>query len=120
MGLHLDEGVEPLPGYRIVRKLGQGGFGEAWEAEAPGGIHIALKFIRLGTSACEPELRALEIIRNIRHPHLLDIQFTVQRDEFLIVATPLCDESLWDRLCYHRSRGRKGLPPEELLENMEE
>lgn len=120
MGLHLEQGVESLPGYRIVRKIGQGGFGEVWEAEDHGGVHVALKFIRLGTSAREPELRALEIIRNIRHPHLLDLQFTVQSDEFLIIATPLCDESLWDRLRYYRSQGKTDIPRKELHENMEE
>src|SRR4051812_44702818 len=98
MPLDLVAGGEPVSGYRILRKLGQGGFGEVWEAEAPGGVHVALKIIRLDTDRAQPELRALELIRNIRHPHLLDIQFAVQVEESLVIAMPLCDRSLFDRL----------------------
>jgi serine/threonine protein kinase len=120
MSLHLETGTEPIPGYRLVRKLGQGGFGEVWEADAPGGFRISLKFIRRNTTATQPELRALEVIRHVRHPHLLDIQFAFRCDDFLVIATPLCDQSLWDRLQECRYQGRMGLPHDELLGYMEE
>src|SRR3954462_14724162 len=98
MVFSLGPGVEVLLGYRLVKKLGQGGFGEVWEAEAPGGVRVALKFVRLDSKAAGPEQRALEVIRNIRHPHLLDVQFAVQVDDCLVISMPLCDQSLWDRL----------------------
>ena len=43
----------------LVRSLGRGGFGEVWEAIAPGGVRVALKFIRLDGDHSGPERRAL-------------------------------------------------------------
>ena len=120
MTLHLEAGVEPVPGYRLVRVLGKGGFGEVWEATAPGGVRVALKFIRLDGDAADPELRALEVIRDIRHPHLLDVQFAAQVGDCLVIAMPLCDQSLADRLRDCRGRGLPGLPLDELRQFMGE
>jgi formylglycine-generating enzyme required for sulfatase activity len=114
--LVLGAGIEPIAGYRLVRPLGRGGFGEVWEASAPGDFHVALKFIRLDTNEAGVEQRSLDVIRNIRHPHLLDVQFATRVADCLVIAMPLCDESLMDRL----RASPHGLPREKLLEYMDE
>lgn len=118
MVLQLDPGREPIAGYRLVRQLGQGGFGEVWEAIAPGDVPVALKFIRLGTAQAAPELRALDVVKRIRHPNLLDIQFAAQVEDRLIIAMPLCEGSLLDRLRECQENGLAGIPFDELADYM--
>src|SRR3954454_17893688 len=120
MPLRVEVGAEPVPGYKLTRKLGRGGFGEVWEARAPGDFHVALKFIALDTEQTGQEERGLEAIRHIRHPHLLDAQFAVRVEDHLIIAMPLCDQSLWDHFRAHRVQGLPGLPRDELLGYMDE
>src|SRR6185312_5944512 len=120
MEMTISVGIEPIPGYRFIKKLGQGGFGEVWEAEAPGGVRVAIKVIRIDSVHSKPEVRSLELIRNIRHPHLLDVQFSVEVDDCLLIAMPLCDSSLWDRYKECRERGQVGIPIGELIGYMQE
>src|SRR4051794_14479233 len=98
MPLHLEAGLQPIAGYTLVRLLGRGGFGEVWEATAPGGFQVALKFLRLETREAGVEERSLEVIRHIRHPHLLDVQFATRVEDCLVIAMPLCDTSLMHKL----------------------
>src|SRR5262249_24575538 len=63
-------------GYTKVKFLGRGGFGEVWRAEAPGGVPVAIKIINrpLDHQEAQRELHALELIKRLRHPFLLQTQ----------------------------------------------
>ncbi len=118
--LSLAPGARPLPEYTLERLLGRGAFGEAWQARGPGGVAVALKFLDLGDRGGTLELRSLELIKDIRHPHLLSLFGFWERPPYLILAMELGDRTLLDRLHEARNQGGYGIPPAELLEYLRE
>jgi serine/threonine protein kinase len=111
---------EPIPGYRLVRRLGKGGFGEVWEAVGPGEFRVALKFISLDGPVGEREVRALQVMKNVRHAHLLALFGAWEVNGRLVVAMELADQTLLDRLHEWMGRGQPGIVGRELLEYMRE
>jgi formylglycine-generating enzyme required for sulfatase activity len=109
-----------LPEFELVRLLGRGGFGEVWQAVGSAGFPLALKFVRLGERASAVELRALGLMKDVRHPHLLGVHGAWQREDYLIVAMDLADRTLMDRLNEARERGLPGIPRDELLDYLGE
>ncbi|HJT78400.1 MAG TPA: serine/threonine-protein kinase [Gemmataceae bacterium] len=111
-------GQRPLPEYELVCLLGRGGFGEVWKAKSPGGFEVALKFVRLdpGKGKDNAELRALEVMKGVRHANLLPVFGAWKRDSLLIIAMELADGTLLDRLRHALDEGHPGIPRDELLE----
>jgi serine/threonine protein kinase len=77
----LKVGEEPVPGYRLVKFLGRGGFGQVWQAASPGGIHVALKIIDLGGREGLKEFKALRLMKSIRQANLTPILAFWLKDE---------------------------------------
>ncbi|QEH35699.1 Serine/threonine-protein kinase PknF [Aquisphaera giovannonii] len=113
-------GDEPVPGYRLLERVGYGGAGEVWRAEAPGGLSVALKLIRTDGTLGRRELSNLRILRAVRHPNLLAYFGAWVIDGLLILGMELADLSLWDRYREFSGRGLAGIPMDELLGAMGE
>lgn len=109
-------GAEPVPGYRLVEQLGKGGFGEVWRALGPGGVPVALKLVSLDEGG-KVEERAMEVIKSIRHPHLLPVFGIWRKNKWLIVAMELADRTLLDRYKEAVGQGFPGIPAPEIHEH---
>ena len=103
--------------YDLTERLGAGGYGEVWKATGPGGLPKAVKILygeRDGSHA-EAELKALERMRELRHPFLLNIERIEVVNSRLIVVTELADGNLSDVFDKYKADGKAGIPRDELL-----
>ncbi|MBL8797585.1 MAG: protein kinase [Planctomycetia bacterium] len=117
----LQPGGRPIPNcpdYVLVKKRGAGAFGQVWHARGPGGLDVALKFIRLDAQVFALELRSLEVMKKIRHPNLVSLFGAWHQDDWLILAMELCDGTLQDRLAEALGQDLPGIPLDELLNYM--
>jgi serine/threonine protein kinase/formylglycine-generating enzyme required for sulfatase activity len=108
--------------YRKIKCLGRGGFGEVWSAMAPGGVEIALKILLqpVDHEMAKREIKALEVVKQLHHPYLLQTHSFWTVEKKLIIAMELAEGSLRDRLAECQREGKPGIPKDELVGYMRE
>ncbi len=86
-------GEQPVPGFFIKSFLGAGSFGSVYSATGPGGSEVAIKRINLQQYG-DKELRALRLVKRIRHPNVVPLTGFWLRDQ----NGELIDDATVDRL----------------------
>ena len=88
--------------YRLVRRLGEGGFSQVWMAnDTIEGVTVALKApLPAGISAdtLDALRREIRLTARLDHPNILKIKNADYVDGHLIVAYPAAERSLADRI----------------------
>lgn len=104
-------------GYKLIKRIGTGSFGDVWQAEAPGGVPAAIKIIMrpFDHDESKRELKSLELIKRLNHPFLLKTHSYFPMQDRLIIAMELADGSLRDQLKRYQKEGQQGFPLDELI-----
>jgi serine/threonine protein kinase len=83
----------------LCQFLGRGSWGVVWKATKPNGNPIALKFLNCeSTQAAAQEIRALQAVRQLRHPNLIRIEQVWCHLGYVIIGMELAEGSLLDLL----------------------
>lgn len=110
-----EAGANPMPGYTLLRLRGVGGFATVWEASTPTGERVALKFMSSANAGSTArELRSLQTIQGIDHPHLLKIQKVWSLAGNIVIAMDLAEASLLDLVHVYRDDLGRPLEAEKL------
>ena len=112
--------AEPIAGYRLRDRIGAGGYGEVWSAEAPGELVKAIKFVfgQMDETRAAREFKSLNLIKGVRHPFLLSLERIEVVDGQLLIVTELADGSLKDEFEQCVKKGQPGIPRRELLAHL--
>lgn len=115
-------GTEPIPGYRLIKRIGRGGFGEVWEAiHTADNTKLALKFLDCKNQPANlvvNEIKLLIQLRDLKHSNLLQFYSVTTGKNLIILSMELAEGSLNDLHYIYRTDHKSHVPPNVLLNLM--
>lgn len=118
----LKPGSEPVPGCRLIKRIGRGGFGEVWEAHNENDkTRLALKFLdckHQQASLVVNEIKLLIQLRDLQHKNLLQFYSVTTGKNLIILSMELAEGSLNDLHYIYRTDHRSHVPPNVLINLM--
>jgi serine/threonine protein kinase, bacterial len=111
-----EAGASPLPGYKLLRLRGRGGFATVWESTSPSGKTTALKFLSSHNSnSTIRELRALRTFTTMRHANWLAIEKVWSIPGQIVIEMELAEASLLDVMLLYADDFGKPIDAKKLL-----
>ena len=117
--MHLEAGLRPIPGYRLLGPLGAGAFGVVWEAERDDHTRVALKFLDTRSrppSTVASEVRILRALSELKHPNIIPLVGVHACGRYVILIMERADGSLTDLHDAYRKQTGGNVPPEHAIE----
>jgi hypothetical protein len=117
--------AEAIGGFRLLKHLGSGYFGDVWKAEKANGQACAIKLVACDwpdgkLPSIEVALKNLARLISIRQPSLLNLERLELVEDQLILVMELAEKNLMARFRECRKNGLPGIPQVELRKYLEE
>lgn len=118
----LKAGMEPIPGCRLIKRIGRGGFGEVWESQnTQDDSRLALKFLdckHQPASLVVNEIKLLIQLRDLQHENLLKYYSVTASKNIIILSMELAEGSLNDLHYIYRMDHKSHVPSSVLINLM--
>ncbi|MBL8824251.1 MAG: protein kinase [Planctomycetia bacterium] len=118
----LKAGMEPIPGCRLIKRIGRGGFGEVWDAQnIQDDSRLALKFLdckHQPASLVVNEIKLLIQLRDLQHDNLLQYYSVTASKNIIILTMELAEGSLNDLHYIYRMDHKSHVPSSVLINLM--
>ncbi|XP_033873870.1 tyrosine-protein kinase Fyn isoform X2 [Acipenser ruthenus] len=88
----------PRESLQLIKRLGNGQFGEVWMGTWNGTTKVAVKTLKPGTMSPESFLEEAQIMKKLRHDKLVQLYAVVSEEPIYIVTEYMCKGSLLDFL----------------------
>ena len=89
---------------RLIRKLGAGYFGEVWKGLWNNSTYVAVKTLKPGITLPNEFLQEAALMKNLRHPKLIQLYAVCTREEPIYIVTELMKHG--SLVKYLRGEGR--------------
>uniref|UniRef100_A0A672Q5Q1 non-specific protein-tyrosine kinase n=1 Tax=Sinocyclocheilus grahami TaxID=75366 RepID=A0A672Q5Q1_SINGR len=97
----------PRESLQLLKRLGNGQFGEVWMGTWNGNTKVAVKTLKPGTMSPESFLEEAQIMKKLRHDKLVQLYAVVSEEPIYIVTEYMSKGSLLDFLKDGEGRGLK-------------
>ncbi|CAG10366.1 unnamed protein product [Tetraodon nigroviridis] len=97
----------PRESLQLIKRLGNGQFGEVWMGTWNGTTKVAVKTLKPGTMSPESFLEEAQIMKKLRHDKLVQLYAVVSEEPIYIVTEYMSKGSLLDFLKDGEGRGLK-------------